>query len=94
MDDAFFGEDHVLGHRALHVVLKTVQVVFLTHPVLPVVAEAAAPARDDLLGNYPVADLHATLFCAWAERNHPADKFMARNHRWFDVTGLLGIAPE
>ena len=94
VDDAFLGEDHVLGHGALDVVLETVQVVFLAHPVLAVVAEAAAPARHDLLGNHPVADLHPTLFCAWAEGDHAAHEFVAGNHRRLHVTRLLSIAPE
>ena len=94
MDDAFLGEYHVLGHGALYVVLEAIEVVLLAHPVLAVVAETAAPAGHDLLGNHPVADLHPALFSAWAQGDHAAHKLMPGNHRRLDVARLLGVAPE
>ena len=94
MDDAFLGEYHVLGHGALHIVLEAIQVVFLAHPVLAVVAEAAAPARHDLLGDHPVTHGHAALLGAWAKGDHAAHELMPGDHRRLHVARLLGIAPE
>ena len=93
---ALLGEPHVLGHAAIDVVLEPVDVVLLAHPVFAAAAIAAMLARDDLLGDQPVADL--VLACGGdigAHLDGAAQELVARDHRRLDVAGLaLVVSPE
>lgn len=48
---------HVLGHRPLSALVEPEHIVAAAQPVLSPLAVAAFPARDDLFGDYAVADL-------------------------------------
>ncbi|MNE34581.1 hypothetical protein D3C80_1283090 [compost metagenome] len=90
--DGLFGELHVLSHAAINVFLEAVQVVLLTHPILATVTEAALPAGDNLFRDHPIAQLKSLN--AFTISHHVADKFVAGDHRRFDVSRLFFIPPK
>src|SRR5580704_8276566 len=95
MVDGFFRVTHVFGEAAIYIFLEPINVVFFAHPVLTRLAKAALPARNDLLGNDPVAELKFSLLLdVFAELDHVSDELVSRNHRRFDVLRLTVSAPE
>ncbi len=93
--DRFFRVDHVFGHRAVYVILKAVEIVFLTHPIAAGIAETTVPARHDLFRDNAIADGDAEFFArAFTERYDTADELVAGRHRRLDVTRLILVAPE
>ena len=87
---------HELRHRAVDVVLEAVDVVALAHPVLAALAEAAFVARHDLFRDQPLAEMElAATGDILAKLDGDADELVARNHRRFDIGGLVfAVAPE
>ena len=89
----FPGKTHVLGHPAVHVVLEPVDVVLLAHPVPPGPAEAAHPARHDLIRRHPVVELEIALHPR-AHLDDMADELMTGNDRSLDVRRTAFLPPE
>ena len=87
-------EKHVFGHRAECFLAEAVDLMHLAHPVLASPAEAACPARDDLLGDRHVAEHQPILRRSrLAERDDFADEFMAGDDRRLAVS-LAKASPQ
>jgi len=94
--DRLGGEEHVLGPGALRATpLEAVDVVLLAHPVLAASAEAALPARYDLLRNGMIAEFQAVLAARpFPKRHHLADELVPRRHGRLDIGRNLVRAPH
>ncbi len=82
--NGLLGKAHVVGHGAIDVVLEAVDVVLFAHPVFAAIAEAAVPARHDLLGDQTVAELDTVLPAAFS----PSSTTMPTNS-WPGIIGSL-----
>ena len=91
----FFGIPHILGKTAVYVVLKSINIVFLTHPVFAPLTESTLPTGNDLFRDKAVANLHvSSLGHILPQLNHVTEKLVARNHWRFDIRRLTVAAPE
>ena len=88
---------HVFGHATFsNILLKTADIMHLTHPVLSGAAKTAFGARHDLLGDDVIADLNVVkLGRTFAQSLHNPPIFMARNNRRLYPTGTtISTTPE
>src|ERR1700704_3425507 len=93
--NSFFGIPHVLSKTAVYVVLKSVNIVLLTHPIFTPLTESTLPTGNDLFRDKAVANLHvSSLGHILPQLNHVTEKFVARNHWRFDIRRLTVAAPE
>ena len=95
VDERLGGVEVVLRHPADEVALEAEDGVDLTHPVLPVLAEPALAAGDDLLGDDAVAELDAVSFGrALAQRDDVTGVLVAGDGGRLAVAALAVAAPE
>jgi hypothetical protein len=75
------GQAHVLSKSSLGLMaLETENVVPLTHPVAPFLAEAAHPTGDNLLHGHPVSEGNTVfLLCPFSQGHHLAEELMPWN---------------
>ncbi len=52
---------HIFGHTAVYIALKSIDIMFLAHPVMTCPAEPALSTRGNLLHSHPVPYLN-TVF--------------------------------
>src|SRR5258705_11201843 len=95
MVNSFLWIPHVLGEAAVYIVLKSVNIVLLTHPIFAALTKSTLPTGNDLFRDKAVANFHvSSLGHVLPHLNHMTEKFVARNHRRFDVRRLAIAAPE
>ena len=93
VNDSLFGQAHVFSHAAVDVILETVDIVFLTHPITSGITKFAIPARDYLIGGHAVPNLKIALYIRSQFNNMP-DKLMSRDDRGLNVGGAPLLSPE